>query len=200
MSDEKPPDFDDTHDGPSQTPVFGIPGSLPPTFCFNPKCNMFVHPIGKGQCPRCKRVVKGGFLGRVHKVNLLRKDQLNAEFLREYQAETQYARSMCDALATVVEQLESSRAGSAEYQRLATLAQQLGNTLEAARKAVAYSPNAIVEVRRVIVKADGTPVPAVVTPDSDEDSPTRAIASAHDPVAAPSALHDDYRAKKVTWG
>jgi len=136
--DEKPSNSDGTADVPSSAHLNGIPGTLPPTWCAN--CQAEVTPKGKGLCPRCGRVLKGAFLARRHPVNLLRREVLLKKLVAEYRPTTTVLNATCEHLAGILEQLESLKPGSAEHQRLVTLAQTLGETLDASRRAESSAP------------------------------------------------------------
>ena len=112
----------------SRAHVDGIPDALPPQWCAN--CQADVVPRGRGQCPKCGRVLQQSFLARRRPVNRLRVDQIHNELAAEYRPATSIARATCRHLAMVYEQLEVTRPGSPEHQRLIQLSQSLGQELE----------------------------------------------------------------------
>ena len=128
--------------------------SLPPTWCFN--CKAEVKPKGKGNCPRCGRVLKGAFLARKHPVNILRRQQLLDRLLADYNPSTTVLRAKCEHLAGVLEQLEVLKAGSQEHKRLVELSEQLGASLEESRPRELDDAREQLVIRRVIVSPDGT--------------------------------------------
>src|SRR6266545_3846568 len=76
------------------------------------------------------------------------------------------------------------------------LAQQLGNTLEASRKAsLVADPDAITVVRRVLVTADGTerPIPS----DDDHRSASNAAVRVESPAPLAARVSDDPRSPAV---
>jgi hypothetical protein len=109
----------------------GEPDTLPPQWCR--KCNATVVPEGRGQCPRCGRVLRHSFLARRHPVNKLRKQHLLDKLIAEYRPQTTLLHATCELLAGTLEQLEVLKPGSAEWDRLTNRAQQLGKELEASR-------------------------------------------------------------------
>jgi len=111
-----------------QAHLAGEPDSLPMTWC--EKCQADVKPQGRGQCPRCGRVLRHSFLARRHPVNKLRRQQLLDKFVRDYRPDTQRLQSMCEQYAGIVEQLEVLKPGSPDHQRLVQLSQLLGAALE----------------------------------------------------------------------
>jgi hypothetical protein len=133
----------------------GEPNTLPLTFCR--VCQVEVKPVGKGKCPRCQTFLRLNFVARKHPVNVARRDALFAELVAEHQPRTVGTRATCEHLAATLERLETTKPGSTEWQRLITTAQTLGAALEEARKAaLTTAPDAINEVRRVIIPSDGT--------------------------------------------
>jgi hypothetical protein len=109
----------------------GALDSLPPTWC--KKCKADVLPIGKGRCPRCQTFLQQNFSARKHPINVLRKRQILAQLIADYQPSTTILRANCENLAGVLEQLEVMKAGSQEHKRLTDESEQLGATLEASR-------------------------------------------------------------------
>jgi hypothetical protein len=109
----------------------GEPDTLPVTFCR--RCKVDVEPVGKGKCPRCGGFLRQHFVSRKHPVNVLRRDQLHAENIAEYQPDTLHLRWACRWLANVTERLESVRDGTPEHQRLVEMWRSLTTTLEEAR-------------------------------------------------------------------
>jgi len=135
----------------------GVPDTLPVTWC--PKCQADVKPMGKGQCPRCGRVLKHSFMARKKPVNVLVRDQHLRKLVADYQPSTTMATATCRHLAGILEQLDVMRPGSAEYQRLVQLSQQLATRLEETRPP--KQVDRITEVHRVIVWPHGElPEPA----------------------------------------
>jgi hypothetical protein len=80
------------------------------------------------------------FSARRHPVNKLRRDQLLAELVADYQPNTTLLRATCEHLAGTLEQLETMRSGSPDWGRLIDKAQTLGAALHEAR-ATAPSTN-----------------------------------------------------------
>jgi hypothetical protein len=118
-------------------PSPGEPGAAPPTFCR--KCQVEVRPQGKGQCPRCGTFLRLNFVARRHPVNVLRRDALLADLLRQFPPANIVERSTCEHLAATLEQLETMRPGTTEWQRLVTAAQTLGAALHDPRETRASS-------------------------------------------------------------
>jgi hypothetical protein len=115
---------------PARSPhLLGEPDTLPPTWCR--KCEAEVKPIGKGNCPRCGRVLKGSFLARRHPVNKLRRQQILEKLVSEHRPQTTMAFANCSHLAGILEQLEVLKPGSTEHQRLVQLSQTLADALDA---------------------------------------------------------------------
>lgn len=202
---------------------------LPPTWC--PHCKAFEEkPHGKGQCRRCGRVLKGAFLARRHPVNLLRRDALLAKLIADYQPNTTVLRSSCEVLAGILEQLESLKPGSQEHQRLVTLSQLLGKSLDESLAArTANAPQEDLEtastdeligkttaiLRHLLEIRDATPahdqrdagltVQAATPTTSEGVAPTSALAPQPEPVCPycrrPQAACDKLRAEKPDiWG
>lgn len=107
------------------------------------KCEVEVVPEGKGKCPRCGGFLRLNFVARRHKVNVLRRDALLAELVAEFRPGNILERSACEHLSAVLEQLDSMRPGTTEWQRLVTTAQTLGTALRStqpeARTSTDYS-------------------------------------------------------------
>src|SRR2546422_468738 len=80
-----------------QAALLGEPDTLPLTFCR--RCKVDVKPEGKGLCPRCGKMLRHNFLARKHPINVLRRDQLRAEIIAEYQPHTLELRDACQYLA-----------------------------------------------------------------------------------------------------
>ena len=117
----------------------GEPDSLPLTWCKH--CVAEVKPEGKGRCPRCQTFLRLNFARRTHPVNVLRREQLLAQYVRDYAPTTTHLRGMCEDLAAIREQLEGRKAdGSANHQRLVQLSQLLGTALEESRASRVASP------------------------------------------------------------
>jgi hypothetical protein len=129
----------------------GVPDSLPEVLC--PHCQVTVKPRGRGQCPKCGRVLKQSFLARRRPVNVLRRQQLLDKLLGEYQPHTTMARTTCEMLAGVLEQLEVQKPGSQEHQRLVQLSQQLFAALEASRRPLDADPSAFPGVEQMPTSA-----------------------------------------------
>jgi len=110
------------------------------TWC--PNCKADVKPRGKGQCPRCGRVLKLSFLSRKHPVNKLRRQQLLDKLVADYHPSTTVHLASCEHLAGVLEQLEVLKAGSQEHKRLVELSLTLAGSLEESRATRQVSPNA----------------------------------------------------------
>jgi hypothetical protein len=109
----------------------GLPDELPITWC--PNCAADVKPKGKGTCPRCGRVLKGSFIARRHPVNILRRDQILKKLVAEYRPTSTRVQAMCEHYASVLEQLESLKAGTDPHRRLVEQSLTLGRELEASR-------------------------------------------------------------------
>jgi hypothetical protein len=73
------------------------------------------------------------FVSRRHPVNKLRVQQLIETFVQEYRPNSQRFRSMCEQLAIVTSQLETTKPGSPDHQRLVQLSVLLGEQLEGSR-------------------------------------------------------------------
>ncbi len=97
------------------------------------KCQADVIPRGKGLCPRCGIFLKQNFVARRHPVNVLRRDALKAELFAEFRPGNIIDRSNCEHLAATMEQLDTMRPGSSEWQRLVTVKQTLVAALHNAR-------------------------------------------------------------------
>jgi hypothetical protein len=151
-------------DAGAQAHLTGIPGTLPETWCQH--CKSQVKPQGKGLCPRCGRFLKLSFVARKLPVNVLRRERILKKLVADYAPNTTLLHATCEHLAGVLEQLEVMKPGSPEHQRLVTLGQTLGDTLESSRRAAVQAslthPDAITEVRRVLVRGDGQeePIPS----------------------------------------
>ncbi len=116
----------------------GEPDTLPPTWC--KKCQADVLPEGKGKCPRCGIFLRHNFVARRHPINVLRRDALLAELVAEFTPVTILERSNCAHLAATLEQLDSMKPGSTEWQRLVTVAQTLGAALHNERSREPRTP------------------------------------------------------------
>jgi hypothetical protein len=162
-------------------------GTMPITFC--KRCGVDVAPVGKGSCPHCRSFLKLNFVGRKHPINILRREQLLNKLVDEFKPDSVIQHAMCETLAGVFEQLESTRAGSPEHQRLAQLQQQIGSSLEESRAAriKPAAPQAEVTLDGLLARAetiraallalrDGSPQPVdapglettIVVDDDDE--------------------------------
>jgi hypothetical protein len=121
----------------TQAALTGEPDTLPVTWC--KRCEVNVTPTGKGQCPRCYSFLKLNFVARRHPINKLRKQQLLDKLVADYHPQTTLARSSCEVLAGILEQLEVLKPGSPDHQRLVQLSQQLGTALDASRSVPPYT-------------------------------------------------------------
>jgi hypothetical protein len=102
----------------------------PPAVC---SCGAARHATDPHRCTR-GHALGGNSLSRKHIVDENRRAKLRERILADYQPETQRLRSMCFQFADICEQLEGRKAdGSANYQRLVQLSQQLGAALEESR-------------------------------------------------------------------
>lgn len=129
VTDPEPFGPNGDRNGPSEPPAGdGEPNAATtPRYCR--KCAAEVVPEGKGKCPRCGSFLRLNFVARRHKVNVLRRDALLAELQSEFRPATIIERATCEHLAATLEQLETMRPGSTEWQRLVTTAQTLGAAL-----------------------------------------------------------------------
>jgi hypothetical protein len=94
---------------------------------------MAVVPVGKGKCGQCGSFLSLNFVARKHRVNVLRREALLAELVAQFRPVDILARSACEHLSAVLEQLDSMRPGTTEWQRLVTTAQTLGTALRSAQ-------------------------------------------------------------------
>ena len=99
----------------------GEPDTLPPTWVR--KCAATVKPEGRGQCPRCGRMLRANFSARKHPVNRLRRQQLLDKFVTDYQPNTQRLQSMCEQYPASSSNSEVLKPGSPDHQRLVQLSQ-----------------------------------------------------------------------------
>ncbi len=115
---------------PTEEPT-GQPGEpdtqTAPQWC--KRCKAQVIPVGKGRCPRCNAFLRLNFTARRHPINVLRKDALLGQLLQQFPPTNIIDRSNSEQLAVVLEQLETMRPGTADWQRLVTVAQTLATAL-----------------------------------------------------------------------
>lgn len=144
----------------------GAEGLLPSTWCRS--CKEKIQPEGKGTCPKCGQFLRRNFVARQHPQNRLRVDQLRDQLTAEYSPTSMQIRSAVDALAVVLERLESVKAGTPEHQRLvdvqARLFATLNDSLSAGKESgtfSALSDDELIErtaalLEMLIAKRDGT--------------------------------------------
>ena len=117
----------------------GEPNALPLVFCR--LCKVDVQPVGKGKCPQCGAFLRLNFIARKGPVNVVRRDQLLAELLAEYQPQTVGARATCEQYAATLERLETTKPGSPEWQRMIVGARDLSASLDEFRNRAPRIPD-----------------------------------------------------------
>ena len=195
MSDDEQPIVD------AQEP----PSSAPATkHCKN--CGREVVPSPRGSCPTCGRILPGARFNFNHRgpVGLARRDEILGQILEEYKPRTVVLKLRCLHLASAYAQLESTTAGTTEFQRLVGDSQKLVDELEAARKtddASAPPPIESLSNDELISRLEALlaaarewqrkPEPVASQPaepeavsENDEDHPRASNAAAPDPSAA----------------
>jgi hypothetical protein len=162
-------------------------------------------PVGKGKCPRCGRVLRLNFVARRHPVNVLRVDQLLADLLAQFPPADIIERCDREQLAVTLEQLETMRPGTTEWQRLVTVAQMLGAALrdsQASRQTASppaedLTPDALnarlAELHRMIDSLNAPPVvhvPTAATTTTIEAVTVPAPGDGDAPATTPSKIID----------
>jgi hypothetical protein len=120
--------------GIQQAPAVNEPDTqTSPQWCR--KCKADVIPRGKGLCPRCGIFLRQNFVARRTAVNVLRRDALLAKLLAEFPPANLLERITCERLASAMEQLEVTKPGSMDWQRLVQAEQTLSAVLQDAKRA-----------------------------------------------------------------
>ena len=96
-------------------------------------CKALVRPVGKGKCERCNAFLRLNFASRKHPVNVLRREALLPDLLKQFPPANILERTTCERLAGAIEQLEVTKPGSPDWQRLVQTEQTLAASLHDAR-------------------------------------------------------------------
>lgn len=122
-----------------QAHLLGIPDSLPETNC--PNCKVNVLPRGKGQCPRCGRVLKMSFNARTKPINTPRRNAILAALIAEFPPADMLERATTEQLADTLERIEGLKAGSADWHKSVETSQKLGAALRQAKQSRVAKPS-----------------------------------------------------------
>lgn len=128
-----------SREGTSPLPTHGEPHGVrepdaqtTPQWC--KRCKADVIPRGKGLCPRCGIFLRQNFVARRHPVNVLRREALLADLLKDFPPTNSRERKTLEQLADIYEQLETTRAGTPESQRLTQMRQTLESSLDEVKR------------------------------------------------------------------